>query len=228
MNCNKCGRVCIKNGFQKNGRQRYYCKICELNQQKVYVYQAYKRHINQSIYTLLINSCGVRDISRVLEISKKTVSTRIVKIAQRIRIPIFTEYSQSYEMDELFVKNNGKRCWISYAINRKTKQVISFVVGSKSRENLAKVTNQVLLLNPKKVYTDKLTTYKTLIPKEIHDSCRYQTNRIERFNLNLRTHLKRLNRKTICYSKSLKMLESIIKIYFWGSSINFEFVNNSS
>ncbi|MBN9294195.1 MAG: transposase, partial [Flavobacteriia bacterium] len=48
---------------------------------------------------------------------------------------------------------------------------------------------------------------------KIHRRC---TNHIERQNLNLRTHLKRLNRKTICYSKSLMMLLAVVKIYFWG------------
>lgn len=225
MNCNKCNRKCIKNGFQNNGKQRYYCKTCKLNQQKSYSYQAWKQDTNSSIYTLLINSCGIRDISRILEISKNTVSKRILKIAQFVRAPFFNEHLQSYEVDELYTKRNGKQCWISFAINRKSRRVISFVVGAKSKENLAKVINRVLLLNPKKIYTDKLTTYKNLIPKELHNNSRYQTNRIERFNLNLRTHLKRLNRRTICYSKSLKMLESIIKIYFWGASLNFRSIN---
>jgi insertion element IS1 protein InsB len=44
---------------------------------------------------------------------------------------------------------------------------------------------------------------------------RYSTNHIERFNLTLRTHLKRLNRRTICFSRSLVLLNAILKIYFW-------------
>ncbi|WP_343791129.1 IS1 family transposase, partial [Wandonia haliotis] len=39
---------------------------------------------------------------------------------------------------------------------------------------------------------------------------------IERKNLTLRTHVKRLNRRTICYSKSLLTLSAIMRIYFWG------------
>lgn len=122
----------------------------------------------------------------------------------------------------MYTKINNQQCWITYAINRKTKQVISFVVGSKTNKNIGKVINEILLLNPRKIFTDKLLSYKTLIPKDIHSNCRYQTNRIERFNLNLRTHLKRLNRRTICYSKSVKILQAIIKIYFWGRVLNYK------
>uniref|UniRef100_UPI003898E482 IS1 family transposase n=1 Tax=Chryseobacterium formosus TaxID=1537363 RepID=UPI003898E482 len=64
-------------------------------------------------------------------------------------------------------------------------------------------------------YTYKLRNYQYLIPKEIHSTKRFETNGIERKNLNLRTHLKRLNRKTICFSRSTVVLSSILKIYFW-------------
>ncbi|WP_255539589.1 IS1 family transposase [Flavobacterium sp. CLA17] len=38
---------------------------------------------------------------------------------------------------------------------------------------------------------------------------------MERKNLTLRTHLKRLNRRTICFSKSLVVFTAVLKIYFW-------------
>ncbi|WP_084793469.1 IS1 family transposase [Prevotella ihumii] len=43
----------------------------------------------------------------------------------------------------------------------------------------------------------------------------HSTNHIELYNLTLLTHLKQLNRKTICYSRSLSMLTAIIRIYLW-------------
>lgn len=55
-----------------------------------------------------------------------------------------------------------------------------------------------------------------LIPETIHQTGRNRTNKIERMNLTLRTHLKRLNRKTICFSKSEEMLNSSLSIYFWS------------
>lgn len=219
MNCKTCFSTCIKNGFQTNGKQRYYCKNCKLNQQKVYRYCAYFPNTTLLIHKLLINSCGITDISRVLSISRNTVTKRILAIANKVKKPVLFEVHQTYEMDELSVKVNGKWFFAAFAINRKTKQVIDFVVGGRTNVNLSKVINRVLLLNPKRIYTDGLPQYKTLIPKEVHKTERYQTNRIERYNLNLRTHLKRLNRKTICYSKSITMLSAILRIYFWGYNL---------
>ncbi|XAV88462.1 MAG: IS1 family transposase [Candidatus Symbiodolus clandestinus] len=39
------------------------------------------------------------------------------------------------------------------------------------------------------------------------------TQRIERHNLTLRTHIKRLSRRTICFSKSITIREKIIGAY---------------
>jgi IS1 family transposase len=72
-----------------------------------------------------------------------------------------------------------------------------------------------LLARCKQIYTDGLDIYGFVIPKKLHRVKRYGTNHIERKNLSLRTHLKRLNRKTIAFSKSLLMLEACLKIYFW-------------
>nr|WP_255505091.1 IS1 family transposase [Algoriphagus sp. Y33] len=68
----------------------------------------------------------------------------------------------------------------------------------------------------KAISTGRLKNYKYLIPKKIHLTNVNGINHIERMNLNLRTHLKRLNRRTICFSRSVAMLAACLKIYFWG------------
>ena len=64
--------------------------------------------------------------------------------------------------------------------------------------------DKILLLNPQRIYTDRLPLYRSIIPKNIHKVFQYCTNKIERNNLTLRTHIKRLSRKTICFSKNKK------------------------
>lgn len=68
----------------------------------------------------------------------------------------------------------------------------------------------------KKIFIDRLKNYKYLIDKKIHGTAQYGTNHIERIHLSMRTHLKRLNRRTICFSKSQTVLNAILKIYFWA------------
>ena len=222
MNCNKCNKPCIKNGFQVNGKQRFLCKDCGCHQQSQYNYNAYKPNTNTQIVKLLANSCGIRDISRILSISKTTVLKRILRISKELKQPSIYENNQIYEADEVSIKMKGfNRYAISYIINRKTKRVIDFCIGSKTAENLKPMINKVLYLNPKRIYTDKMRTYFSLISNEIHSTKKYQTNSIERFHLTIRTHLKRCSRKTICTSKSDKILNAILKIYFYVFNTNY-------
>ncbi|MFL9835737.1 IS1 family transposase [Chryseobacterium sp. ST-37] len=104
---------------------------------------------------------------------------------------------------------------MAYAINKKTKKIAAFHIGKRTNRTLNTIIKTLLYSKSKKIYTDKLRNYQYLIPKEIHQTKRFGTNAIERKNLSIRTHLKRLNRKTICFSKSFLILESVLKIYFW-------------
>ncbi|MDA6072773.1 IS1 family transposase [Flavobacterium sp. AC] len=71
------------------------------------------------------------------------------------------------------------------------------------------------LCEAKKIFTDRLKYYRYLIDDKLHCVKRFGTNHIESKNLSLRTHIKRLNRRTICFSRSLIILISVLKIYFW-------------
>lgn len=218
MDCTKCNSSnSIRKGL-RNNKQRFYCKDCKRSFQTEYVYQAYKSNTNNFIKNLLKEGCGVRSISRVLKISKDTVLSRMLKISKQIKIPYFNKFGCKFEIDEIwsFIGNKKNVTWITYALERETKSIIDFYIGRKSKETIRPLINKVLLLNPTRIYTDRLNIYPSLIPKEIHRKFQYCTNRIERMNLNLRTHIKRLSRKTICFTRNQKYLEAHLKIYFWG------------
>ena len=58
-------------------------------------------------------------------------------------------------------------------------------------------------------HTDNFSAYD-MLPVKQHITGKLNTQRIERENLTLRTRLKRLNRKTLGYSKSPEMHDRII------------------
>lgn len=126
-------------------------------------------------------------------------------------------YHQSYEVDEmrLFIRKKSNPVWLVYAIDKSTNQVAGFYIGRRNNVTLNSVIKTFMNAKAKRIFTDKLKNYKYLIPKEIHEIKRYGTNRIERKNLNLRTHLKRFNRKNHLFSRNMLILNSILKIYFW-------------
>ncbi len=158
---------------------------------------------------------GIRSIARILQISATTLLKRIIAISYTVSLPVLKPRS-NYEIDELctFVRSKSKRIWIVYAFEKETKSIVGFNVGRRTNLTLNKVVNKVLSASPLAIFTDKLRGYQSLIPPSIHRIVRYGTNNIERANLTLRTHLKRLNRKTICFSKSEVMLKAVLNIYF--------------
>ncbi|EOU0895854.1 TPA: IS1 family transposase, partial [Escherichia coli] len=52
--------------------------------------------------------------------------------------------------------------------------------------------------------------YTRALPKEKHLTGKIFTQRIERNNLTLRTRIKRLARKTLCFSRSVELHEKVI------------------
>lgn len=216
MKCRYCLQTCIKKGKSKN-HQRYLCKFCGKYQQEGYTYNSYLVK-DSEIVSLMKEGVGIRSTGRLLQISNSTVLIRILKIATKLNRKTPILQGQSYQVDELFtyVGNKNNRICIAYSLNPQANEVIDIVVGRRNKTNLMKVISTLLLSGAKQIVTDKLNIYKELIPKDIHSTKNRGINHIERQNLNLRTHLKRLNRRTICYSKSVAMLLAVVKIYFWG------------
>ena len=214
--CCYCSSRTVKYGYTRGGNQRRKCQTCKRTQVIAYRYKAYHANTDKSIMLLTKEGLGIRSTARVLQISATTLLKRLQQIAAAIPRPVISKH-KTYEVDELctYVKKKSRQIWIVYALERTTKAVVSFAVGARTSKTLHIVTQTLLNAEAKAIHTDRLRQYATLIPDNIHHSKRFGTNHIERRNLSLRTHLKRLSRRSICYSKSPAILSAILKIYFW-------------
>jgi insertion element IS1 protein InsB len=216
MECKRCKHVCIKKG-KRNDQQYYRCTCCRLYQKVNYLYRKCNKEDLYNIERLHVLGMSISSISAYLFIPKTTVQRKISLLASKKQKPILNETGQTYEIDEMqtYIKKNCTEnyLYIVYAINRATRLVVDLAVGKRNTCTIEKVVNSVLKLNPKRVFTDKLNIYPKLIPAKIHRTSNHLINTIERMNLSLRTHLKRLSRKTICYSKSADILEDALKLY---------------
>jgi insertion element IS1 protein InsB len=116
------------------------------------------------------------------------------------------------ELDELrsFVQNksNQRRLWL--AIDHETRAALAYTFGRRKDEVFSELEAMLEPFGITRFYTDDWGTYQRNIKPWHHVIGKANTQRIERKNLTLRTRIKRLCRKTICFSKSIFVHDTVI------------------
>lgn len=137
MKCHYCYARCHKKGKTISGTQKYQCKACKKYQREEYISKGFKGGTAQQIIMLLKEGCGIRSISRVLKISCTNVIKYIKGAAAKIKRPV-VKVNKQYEADELktFVNKKKNQQWLIYAIDKKTKKVVDFKIGKRSKRNV--------------------------------------------------------------------------------------------
>ena len=128
------------------------------------------------------------------------------------------------EADEMWswVGNKKKQRWLWWVIDKKTGNVLGFAFGPRTNAVWKQlITDLKVVLDKYQVgydilYTDGHQAYQVLLFTKYHiqnvEGKEY-TWQIERMHLTLRTRIKRLARKTICFSKSEIMHDTIIGLF---------------
>lgn len=227
MNCRYCNGDCIKKGT-RNGCQKLRCRICGRYQQANYVRRYFDSAKQMILEFLHSEGSSISTLSRFLKFSKTTIGKWISFLGNEYKHKVAEEPNGEYQADELrtYIGNKKNESWVMYAINKTTRRIVSLCVGRRTKENLQQITNELLIHNPKEICTDRLLIYRSLIPKKHHVVKERKTNHIERMNLQLRNQLKRLNRKTICFSKTENMLRCSVWLcvkYITKGSNNYAF-----
>ena len=122
---------------------------------------------------------------------------------------------ESAEMDEMwsFVKSKQQQRWLWHAIDHATGRVLAYVLAP--HEDAAFLHLKALLkpFGIKRFFTDGWGAYQRYLDKQEHIVGKSNTQKIERKHLTLRTRIKRLARKTICFSKSIEMPDLVIGLF---------------
>src|SRR4029453_5342368 len=124
------------------------------------------------------------------------------------------------EADEMssFVQKKANKQWIWLAMDAKTRQVIAFHVGDRSRKR----SNRLWAKIPRAYrqhamfYTDQYVVYEGVIPAAQHraiSKLARTTNHIERSNNTLRQRVSRLVREALSFSKKLANHIGAIKLF---------------
>ena len=121
----------------------------------------------------------------------------------------------SVELDEQWswVQNKGNQRWLWAAVDTNNGDIIAFVFG-KRKDKAFKELKKLLKHYKIACYrSDGWGSYIRHLDVKNHKISKALTTKIERKFLTLRTRIKRLCRKTICFSKSEIMHDTIIGLF---------------
>jgi insertion element IS1 protein InsB len=229
--CPACGSTRFKkNGHTHNGKQQYQCKACP----RQFVQCAEQYRISDEtralIERLLRKRISLRGICRAVGVGLKWLLGFIVRcfetLPDHLHVqPIscnadITIQRLEVEADEMssFVQKKANKQWIWIAMDAKTRQVIAFYVGDRSRRSAKRLWAKI----PKAYrqhatfYTDQYVVYAGVIPTAQHKAISKlarKTNHIERFNNTLKQRVSRLVRDTLSFSKKLANHIGAIKYF---------------
>lgn len=118
-------------------------------------------------------------------------------------------------MDEMwsFVGNKKNQRWLWHAIDHATGTVLAYVLAPHTDAALESLMQLLAPFDISRFYTDGWGGYTRLLDENQHEVGKQYTQKIERKHLTLRTRVKRLARKTICFSKSEWMHDIVIGLF---------------
>lgn len=121
----------------------------------------------------------------------------------------------SSEIDEMwsYVEKKSSPRWLWHAIDHKTGQVLAYVFGQRKDEVFLELKELLQPFGISRFYTDNWGAYSRHYEKQKHIVGKQNTQKIESKHINLRTRIKRLVRKTICFSKTVRMHDIVIGIF---------------
>ena len=109
----------------------------------------------------------------------------------------------SSELDEMwsYVRSKANPRWLWHAIDRRTGKVLAYVFGRRQDTVFLELKALLQSFGIAGYFTDGWGAYERHVAAEQHTVGKDNTQKIESKHINLRTRIKRLVRRTICFSK---------------------------
>jgi len=131
------------------------------------------------------------------------------------RVEVVLQGVDEAEVDEMwsFVGKKKEPRWLWHALDHHTGQVLAYVFGRRKDEVLLQLKALLAPFGITRYYTDYWGAYQRNLTPDVHRPGKHNTQQIERKHLTLRTRIKRLVRRTICFSKSIEMHDIVIGLF---------------
>jgi IS1 family transposase len=229
--CPRCGSLKYKrNGHIHNGKQNHQCKDCGCQFVECFEQYLIADEKRALIERLLVERISLRGICRAVGVRLKWLLGFIVTCFEALPDHLHVQpvtcnqdvmiRRLEVEADEMasFVQQKANKQWIWIAMDAKTRQVIAFHVGDRSRKSAKRLWAKIPLAyrHHATFYTDQYVVYEGVIPAAQHraiSKLARKTNHIECFNNTLRQRVSRLVRETLSFSKKLANHIGAIKYF---------------
>ena len=122
---------------------------------------------------------------------------------------------QEAEMDEMwsFVQSKKQQRWLWHAIDHASGKILAYVLAPHKDSAFVQLKALLQPFGITRFFTDGWGSYQRYLDQQVHTIGKSNTQKIERKHLTLRTRIKRLARKTICFSKSIEMHDLVIGLF---------------
>jgi insertion element IS1 protein InsB len=143
------------------------------------------------------------------------VNYRLLALLNPAEVEVVIRLAEEAEVDEMgsYVGKKQEPRWLWHAIDHRSGKVLAYVFGRRKDEVFLKLKTLLAPFGITRYYTDYWGAYTRHLDANEHQPGKRNTQKIERKHLTLRTRIKRLTRKTICFSKSIQMHDLVIGLF---------------
>ena len=219
-----------KNGHIHHGKQNHLCHDCGRQFVDCFEQDLVSDETRGLIERLLLERLSLRGICRAVGVGLKWLLGFIVHCFEALPDHLHVQpiscnpdvmiQRLEVEADEMasFVQKKANKQWIWLAMDVKTRQIIAFHVGDRSRKSAKKLWAKIPKAYREQAtfHTDQYVVYEGVIPAAQHRAISKKarkTNHIERFNNTLRQRVSRLVRSALSFSKTLTNHIGAIKYF---------------
>jgi insertion element IS1 protein InsB len=119
------------------------------------------------------------------------------------------------ELDEMwsYVGKKAEPRWLWHAIDHHSGIVLAYVFGRRKNEVFLQLKELLEPFGITRFYTDGCGAYERHLDPEQRTIGKAHTQKIESKHINLRTRIKWLVRRTICFSKTITMHDLVLGLF---------------
>lgn len=169
------------------------------------------------VLKMLCRGSGIRNCVAVTGTSHSTVLALIKRVAANIVLKARKPHYHKVQIDERwsYVGRKEKKVWLLNAYAVDEDEIIAFTMGKRSAQAVPNLYVKLKLLDIDLFLIDEWEAFGAVLPKAKHLIGKAFTKAIEGMNTFFRTRVRRLMRRTVCFSKKLRYHYAMIKIIIY-------------